>query len=102
MDLSVTLAFDLRDSVTDFTSFQAHATDILNVYADGEMTEYLVRFAATLDPNGGSLLQWPKYTSSSPTLLTFLDGLTPLELSQDTFREDGFNVLTNLSLKYPL
>ncbi|VDC05627.1 unnamed protein product [Peniophora sp. CBMAI 1063] len=80
----------------------AHATDILNVYADGEMTEYLVRFVATLDPNGGSLLEWPKYTTSSPTLLTFLDGLTPLKLTQDTFRENGFDVLTDLSLKYPL
>ncbi|KZV64181.1 carotenoid ester lipase precursor [Peniophora sp. CONT] len=80
----------------------AHATDILNVYADGDMTEYLVRFAATLDPNGGSLLSWPKYTTSAPTLMTFLDGSTPEQLSQDTFREDGFDKLTALSLKYPL
>ncbi|VDC05628.1 unnamed protein product [Peniophora sp. CBMAI 1063] len=79
-----------------------HATDILNIYGDEELTEYLVRFVAKLDPNGGSLKNWPKYSTSSPTLMTFLDGLTPTKLTSDTFRTAGFNILTQLSLKYPL
>ncbi|KZV64178.1 carotenoid ester lipase precursor [Peniophora sp. CONT] len=80
----------------------AHFTDITNVYGDGDMTEYLVRFVATLNPNGGTLLEWPKYTIANPTLLTFLDGVTPEQLSQDDFRQDGFDALVQLSLKYPL
>lgn len=66
------------------------------------MTEYLIRFAAKLDPNGGILLNWPKYTTDSPKLLTFLDGLVPETLTDDTFRVDGFNVLTELSLEHPI
>lgn len=66
------------------------------------MTEYLVRFASKLDPNGGSLLNWPRYTTGNPTLMTFLDGVTPLKLSADNFRVLGFDILTALALKYPL
>lgn len=73
-----------------------------DVYYDGEMTDYLIRFVTHLDPNGGSLLQWPKYSTSKPELMTFLDGATPLELSLDTFRVEGFEKLNQLALKYPL
>ncbi|KAI0029235.1 Alpha/Beta hydrolase protein [Vararia minispora EC-137] len=81
-----------------------HFTDILNVYGGGEMADYLIRFAVNLDPNGGNLLTWPKYTTASPNLMTFQDGLfeAPLTITQDTFRTQGFNVLTNLSLAYPI
>ena len=65
------------------------------------MTDYLIRFAANLDPNGDTGIFWPKYSVQSPQLLTFLDGDTPLALSNDTYRAEGFKVLTKLSLKYP-
>ncbi|TFY81774.1 hypothetical protein EWM64_g2237 [Hericium alpestre] len=79
-----------------------HASDILNVYGGGEMADYLIRFATNLDPNGNTGISWPKYTTQSPNLLTFLDGVTPLEITQDTYRIEGFNLLTQTTLAYPL
>lgn len=66
------------------------------------MAVYLINFVNKLDPNAAGLLSWPKYTSSSPQLLTFLDGLIPLEISEDTYRRDAMNFLTELSLAMPL
>ncbi|TFK48803.1 carotenoid ester lipase precursor [Heliocybe sulcata] len=81
----------------------AHATDILDIFGDQELTTYLVQFANNLDPNGDAdLLEWPQYSTSSPQLLTLLDGLIPLTITQDTFRTEGFSQMTTLSLKYPL
>jgi acetylcholinesterase len=54
------------------------------------MRDYLINFAANLDPNYSSGFNWPKWTSGSPTLLTFLDGLFPLALGQDMYREVRF------------
>ncbi|KDQ62130.1 hypothetical protein JAAARDRAFT_203342 [Jaapia argillacea MUCL 33604] len=79
----------------------AHATDILNVYAGGDMTSYLVEFVNNLNPNGVGI-NWPAYTTASPQLLTFLDRLIPLVITQDTYRAQGISYLTTLSLKYPL
>lgn len=83
-------------------AFQVHASDIVNVYGDGEMTDYLVRFVANLDPNGNTGINWPKYTPSSPNLLTFLDGPIPLEIAQDTFRQEAIEYLTNVTLTNPI
>ena len=80
----------------------AHGTDILNVYGGGDMTDYLVNFVNNLDPNGKTGIAWPKYTLDSPQLLTFLDGLTPLTITNDDYRVDGFNLITKLSLEFPL
>ncbi|KAH9850188.1 carotenoid ester lipase precursor [Lenzites betulinus] len=80
----------------------AHATDILNVYAGGEMADYLINFVNHLDPNGKTVLSWPQYTPAAPKLLTFLDGLTPLEITNDDYRVDAMNVVTELSLKFPI
>ncbi len=66
------------------------------------MTDYLVNFVNNLDPNGKTGISWPKYTTSSPNLLTFLDGVTPLTITKDNYRVDGFNLLTKLSLEFPL
>ncbi|KAF8895233.1 carotenoid ester lipase precursor [Infundibulicybe gibba] len=79
-----------------------HASDILNVYGGGEMADYLIRFAATLNPNGQTGINWPKYTTQSPQLLTFLDGLVPLTITQDTYRKDAMNFLTNVTLANPI
>lgn len=80
----------------------AHATDLLNVYTGGDLAVYLINFVNKQNPNGNGLLNWPNYSTSSPQLLTFLDGLIPLEITQDTFRVDGMNLLTQLSLASPL
>ncbi|KAI0036265.1 carotenoid ester lipase precursor [Vararia minispora EC-137] len=79
-----------------------HGTDILDIYGGTDMTDYLIHFAVNLDPNGVGLLQWPQYSTAAPTLLTFLDGLATESTEQDTFRAEGFNILTNLSLQFPL
>ena len=51
------------------------------------MRNYLISFANTLDPNYASGFKWPGWTTESQTQLIFLDGLVPLELGQDTYRE---------------
>ena len=66
------------------------------------MANYLVRFVNHLDPNGGLDLVWPKYTNTTPTLLTFQDKLPLQTLTTDTFRVDGINAIINLLRKYPL
>lgn len=66
------------------------------------MAEYLIHFVNDLDPNGDSLLTWPKYSTSNPQLLTFLDGFIPLAITQDTFRQSGISFVTQLSLANPI
>ncbi|KAJ7480554.1 carotenoid ester lipase precursor [Mycena latifolia] len=79
-----------------------HATDILNVYFDGELTDYLINFATTLNPNGKTVPNWPAYTTASPNMMTFLDGLIPTTISQDTYRAAGMAFLTNITLQFPI
>jgi len=77
----------------------AHATDILNVYGGGELEDYLIRFVATLNPNGNTGINWPKYTTASPNLLTFNDNLLfPLTVTQDTYRSEAMQFLINVTL----
>ncbi|KAI0804505.1 carotenoid ester lipase precursor [Irpex lacteus] len=94
-------------SLPDLGSYHTH--DLANVYGGGELTTYLVNFVNHLDPNGNStgtdsesVINWPRYTLSNPALMTFLDGATAQEITQDTFRRDAIGNLTELFLKYPL
>ncbi|KAH0586052.1 hypothetical protein H2248_007327 [Termitomyces sp. 'cryptogamus'] len=79
-----------------------HGSDILNVYGGGGMADYLIRFAVNLNPNDGSGLQWPQYDLKDPQLLTFIDGLIPVTITSDTYRQEAMNALTNLTLSNPL
>lgn len=83
-----------------------HGSDILNVYFGGEMEDYLIRFVNKLDPNNqgdkGQGINWPKYTTSNPNLLTFQDGLIPLTVTQDTYRKDSISALTQITLTHPI
>ncbi|KAJ7914280.1 alpha beta-hydrolase [Mycena leptocephala] len=79
-----------------------HASDILNVYFDGELTDYLINFATNLNPNGRTVPNWPAYTTAAPNMMTFLDGLFPTTISQDTYRAAGMQFLTNLTLQFPV
>ncbi|KAH9175632.1 Alpha/Beta hydrolase protein [Lactarius sanguifluus] len=79
----------------------AHASDILNIYGGGDLTDYLIHFATNLDPNGGLGPHWPQYTTSSPQLLTLLDGAVPASITQDTYRVEAMKYLTELSLANP-
>ena len=101
-----TLRFSPRVGVATadiaYISSQMHTSDLLNVYGPGDMTDYLIRFVANLDPNGKSGIYWPEYTTQFPSLLTFLDGPVPLKITQDTYRVDATTFLTEFSLAHPI
>ncbi|KAJ7258777.1 carotenoid ester lipase precursor [Mycena haematopus] len=79
-----------------------HFTDILNVYFDGELTDYLINFATNLNPNGNTVPNWPAYTTAAPNMMTFLDGLFPTTITQDTYRAAAMQFLTNMTLQFPI
>lgn len=81
---------------------QAHTTELPNVFGGGDMTDFLVRFVNTLDPNGGPEIHWPEYTEHSPQLLAFVEGDASLEVMSDTFRKEAMEFVTQLSLAEPL
>jgi len=70
------------------------------------MTDYLVRFATTLDPNDGNKnateIEWPRYTLETRKMLTFLDGTPSLTITEDTYREKAMEVMTDIFLVNPL
>ncbi|KAH9060191.1 carotenoid ester lipase precursor [Lactarius vividus] len=80
----------------------AHASDILNLYGGGDLTDYLIHFATNLDPNGCGLgPQWPRYTTSSRQLMTLVDGQATRIITSDTYRVEAMKYLTKLSLANP-
>ncbi|KAJ6554989.1 carotenoid ester lipase precursor [Mycena vulgaris] len=79
-----------------------HVSDILNIYFGGELTDYLINFATNLDPNGRTVPTWPAYTTATPNMMTFLDGLFPTTITQDTFRAEAMKFLTNITLEFPI
>ena len=79
----------------------------MNVYGGGDMTDFLIRFVSTLDPNDYSTINdgtvtWPEYASENPRLLAFQGGDTPLAVIPDTFRKEAMSFLTRLSIAHPL
>lgn len=68
------------------------------------MTDYLVYFVNTGNPNGqdSGLIEWPPYNLQDRNQLVFLDGDVPLAIEPDNYRVGGFDKLTELSLKFPL
>jgi len=76
-----------------------HESDIPNIYGGGDLTDYLIQFVTHLDPNGVLGPQWPQYTTSSPHLLTLLDSqVTNRTITLDTYRVEGIEFITKLSL----
>ncbi|KAH9915056.1 carotenoid ester lipase [Epithele typhae] len=80
----------------------AHGTELTNIYGGGDMADYLIRFAATLDPNGDGAPAWPRYTTENPALLTFRDRVPFVNVTMDTYRIAGMAFLTQLSLADPI
>lgn len=66
------------------------------------MADFLIHFVNYLDPNGASGNAWPKYTTSSPQLMTFVDGITPRKITSDTYREDAMAFVQDLALDNPI
>ncbi|CDO68164.1 hypothetical protein BN946_scf184938.g16 [Trametes cinnabarina] len=79
-----------------------HTTELANVFGGGDMTDFLVRFANHLDPNGGPEPHWPAYNPASPQLIAFVEGSTPLAVISDTFRQEANDFLMYLGLAQPL
>jgi hypothetical protein len=74
--------------LTHSSFVKLYASDLFNVYCGHDMVSYLVRFVAHLDQNGFGDLTWPMWASGPPNLLTFLDGLIPQTITQDTYRAE--------------
>lgn len=84
-----------------------HGSDISAMFGTGsgtEMQDYAINFATNLNPNGPTVSSpaWPQWTNSSPTSLMFLDGLIPLTLTPDTYRQAPMDLLNTLAYQYPI
>jgi hypothetical protein len=71
---------------------------LFNVYGGNDMASYLFRFVANLDPNGAGTLSWPMWITSSPNLLTFLDGSIPQNITQDKYCADAIAYMNIMNL----
>ncbi len=83
-------------------NFQAHGMELADVFGGGPLGDYLIRFAATLDPNGDVAFEWPRYSKAAPLLLTLNDQEPALNLTADTYRAEQMAYLTKLSLADPM
>ncbi|KAJ7443860.1 Alpha/Beta hydrolase protein [Mycena latifolia] len=79
-----------------------HASDLVNIYLGGELTDYLINFATNLDPNGRTVPAWPAYTLATPNMMTLRDGLLATSITQDTYRAAAMRFLTSLTLQFPI
>jgi len=101
--------FKRGKATADLGSF--HSTDIPEFYGTGDSADFigtdaLVNFAYTGNPNLPkhsisllSKIDWPEWTSASPSLLTFVDPAPNVTITLDTYRADAMKLLTDISLK---
>ena len=82
--------------------YQAHGSDIRPIFAPSDITDYLIRFAATFNPNGETGIFWPQYDAAARSMLAFQDGNTSLALTTDTFREEQVRFVGGLAQGNPL
>ena len=78
-----------------------HGSDVELAFS-GDMADYLIRFAATLNPNGDTGISWPKWTVDSRDMLLFEDGDVPLSITQDTYREEAIKAVVKVFLEHPV
>ena len=100
--VSFRVSWELFYSPDSSPSSKAHISDVMKVFSNGEMTDYLINFAFQLNPNGDSLLPWPKYDTKMPKLLTFQDGDCPWNITDDTYRKEAMDFLATMMLKNPI
>ena len=79
-----------------------HGVDLIDIYADTDLTDYFIHFVNHLDPNCASVPAWPRFTLDSQKLLTFLDGKTPITVGRDDYRTEVMKLLTDVLLETPL
>jgi acetylcholinesterase len=63
--------------------------------------DYLIYFVTSLDPNGGSSPWWPQYTTACPDLMTLLP-TNDTSITQDAYRADGLEFITNITLSHSI
>ena len=67
-----------------------------------DLTDFLVRFINTLDPNSPTdenVLPWPEYAAGEePQILALLDGNISFKIVSDTFRKGPIDFVQKLSL----
>ena len=84
--------------------YQPHGSEFSGLFYNGnELADYVIQFATTLDPNGGSnrTIYWPQFNKDTRSALVVLDGDVPLEIGDDSARRAQMDKLTELNLKYP-
>nr|VWO96474.1 Carboxylic ester hydrolase (EC [Ganoderma boninense] len=86
----------------------AHGSDLIPAFMGAALADYIIRFVATLDPNGdsangtasASAVYWPQYdTKQRRVLETHDDGVA---MGADTLRLEPMAALTELTLAYPV
>ncbi|KAI0681836.1 carotenoid ester lipase precursor [Earliella scabrosa] len=82
----------------------AHGNDFgPALFGTSELTDYIIQFVATLDPNGGesnTTIKWPRYDTKKRQVLSIVDG--GIEIGEDTQRLTPMAVLSALSVAFPL
>ena len=88
----------------DLPSPQTHGAELANMYGPGDMTDFLVNFVNSFDPNGNissGALYWERYQTDNPATLDFY-GNDSLRVSKDTYRDEAIQFVIELGLEYPL
>ena len=67
------------------------------------MRAYLIGFTNILDPNGGGNTFWPKYNTTTRSMLSFdgLDILPTRSIIGDTYRDEPLAFISDLSVSAP-
>ncbi|KAI8975912.1 carotenoid ester lipase precursor [Trametes punicea] len=82
-----------------------HGGDFVAALRGDDFADYVLRFTATLDPNGGlsnRTIRWPKYDSVARQILRLVDdGQQPLMIGTDTARLQPMATLTALTIAHP-
>ncbi|KAJ7713986.1 carotenoid ester lipase precursor [Mycena metata] len=79
-----------------------HSSELANAYGGGDLGAFFIRFITTLNPSApNASVKWPKYTTKSSDMLTFLDGDVPLAVTQDDYRVEAIQAMIELLLKHP-
>ena len=82
---------------------QIHGSDFkAALFGPNELTDYIIQFVATQDPNGASnqTIFWPKYDMVHRRKLRILD--EGVKVDGDLQRSAAMEELTALSLAFPL
>ncbi|EMD36549.1 hypothetical protein CERSUDRAFT_106383 [Gelatoporia subvermispora B] len=75
-------------------------TDLFNMYGPGDLTDRLISFVTTGNPNNGTGIDWPQWSITKPHQLNIQND-SSFTVEDDTFRAEGINLLMALNIQYP-